>query len=123
MKIQYNKNEVIAAARFILENKPSAKISSEIPRTDRGYLPERGHVDEILGNIRTLAKENKGIFEAVQQKLATGDTNLDPILQKWIEVLGVGGYWIIADIEGSTINFAIAVSPWFGDPLNIQEEI
>ncbi|MFZ2162182.1 MAG: hypothetical protein WAW02_08200 [Sideroxyarcus sp.] len=123
MKIQYNKNEVIAAARFILENKPSARVSSEIPRTDRGYLPERGHVDEILGNIRHLAKENKTVFEAVQQKLAAGDKNVAPVWQKWVEVLGVGGYWIIADMEGSTINFAIAVSPWFGDPLNIEEEI
>ncbi|MDO8313531.1 MAG: hypothetical protein Q7T25_16490 [Sideroxyarcus sp.] len=123
MKIQYNKNEVIATARYILENKPSSKIPSNIPLTDRGYLPERGHVDEILRNIRHLAKENKEVFEAVQQKLAAGNTNVAPLLQKWVEVLGVGGYWIIANMEGSTINFAIAVSPWFGDHLGTQEEI
>lgn len=123
MIIQYNKNEVIAAARYILENKPSSGIPSNIPHTDRGYLPERGHVDEILGNIRRLARENKEVFAAVQRKLAAGDTNVDPVLQKWVEVLGVGGYWIIANIEGDTIHFAIAVSPWFGDALNIQEEI
>lgn len=123
MKIQYNKNEVIAAARFILKNKPSARVSSDIPHTDRGYLPERGHVDEILENIRHLAKENKKVFEAVQQKLAAGDMNIDPVWQKWVEVLGVGGYWLIANMEGSTINFSIAVSPWFGDALNIGEEI
>ena len=123
MKIQYNKNEVIAAARYIVANKPSSKIPSQIPDTDRGHLPERGEVDEILRNMRDLAKENKGVFEAVQQKLAAGDKNVDPLLQKWIEVLGVGGYWIIAEIEGNKINFSIAVSPWFGDPLNIEEEI
>ena len=123
MIIQYNKNEVIAAARYILENKPSSKVPSDIPHTDRGYLPERGHVDEILRNIRNLAKENKEVFESVQQQLAAGNANVDPVWQKWVEVLGMGGYWIIADMEGSTINFAIAVSPWFGDALNIQEEI
>jgi hypothetical protein len=123
MKIQYNKNEVIAAARYIVEYKPSSKIPSNIPVTDRGYLPERGHVDEILRNIRFLAKENKEEFEAVQQKLAAGNSNAAPLLQKWVEVLGVGGYWIIASIEGNTLNFAIAVSPWFGDKLSIQEEI
>ncbi len=123
MIIQYNKNEVIAAARFILENKPSSKIPSEIPHTERGYLPERGQVEEILRNIRDLAKQDKAVFEAVQQKLAAGETNVGPVWQKWIEVLGVGGYWIIAEIEGDTIHFAIAVSPWFGDALNVQEEI
>jgi len=123
MIIQYNKNEVIAAARFILENKPSSKIPSEIPHTDRGYLPERGQVDEILRNIRDLAKKDKAVFEDVQQKLAAGETNVAPVWQKWIEVLGVGGYWIIAEIEGDTIHFAIAVSPWFGGVLNVQEEI
>ena len=123
MKIQYNKNEVIAAARYLLENKPSAKIPSEISRTDRGYLPERGHVDEILRNMRELAKANKKVFEAVQKKLAAGDTNVAPVWQKWIEILGVGGYWLIAEMEGSTMNFEIAVSPWFGDNLIVQEEI
>lgn len=123
MKIQYNKNEVIAAARYILENKPSARIPSEIPRTDRGYLPERGEVDDILRNMRTLAKENREVFEAVQRKLAAGNSDVAPIWQKWIEVLGVGGYWIIANMEGSTINLAIAVSPWFGDYLLTEEEI
>jgi len=123
MKIQYNKNEVIAATRFLLENKPSAKIPSDIPRTDRGYLPERGHVDEILLNIRALAKENKAVFEAVQEKLAAGETNVNALWQKWVEVLGVGGYWLIANIEGEAIHFAVAVTPWFGETLNIQEEI
>ena len=123
MIIQYNKNEVVAAARFILENKPSSKIPSEIPHTDRGFLPERGQVDEILRNIRDLAKKDKKVFETVQQKLAAGETNVAPVWQKWIEVLGVGGYWIIAEIEGDTIHFAIAVSPWFGGVLNVQEEI
>jgi hypothetical protein len=80
-------------------------------------------VDEILRNIRDLAKKDKAVFEAVQQKLAAGETNVAPVWQKWIEVLGVGGYWIIAEIEGDTIHFAIAVSPWFGDALNVQEEI
>lgn len=123
MIIQYNKNEIIAAARFILENKPSSKIPSEIPYTDRGYLPERGQVEEILRNIRDLAKQDKKVFETVQQKLAAGETNVAPVWQKWVEVLGVGGYWIIAEIEGDTIHFAVAVSPWFGDALNVQEEI
>ena len=123
MKIQYNKNEVIAAARYIVENKPSSKVPSQIPYTDRGYLPERGEVDDILKNIRGLAKENKDVFKAIQQKLAAGDTDVESLWQKWVEVLGVGGYWIIAEIEGNTINFAIAVSPWFGDYLGIEEEI
>ena len=123
MKIQYNKNEVLAAARYILANKPSSQIPSAIPHTDRGYFPERGHVDEILRNIRELAKENRDVFEAVQKKLAAGDTNVAPVWQKWVEVLGVGGYWIIANMEGGTINFAVAVSPWFGNSLIVQEEI
>lgn len=123
MKIQYNKNEVIAAARYILENNPSSKIPSDIPNTDRGYLPERGLVDEILRNIRVLAKKNKEVFEAAQQKPGAGNTNVDPIWQKWVEVLGIGGYWIIANIEGSTINCAIAVTPWFGAYVCTQEEI
>jgi hypothetical protein len=123
MKIQYNKNEIIAAARYLLENNPSSKIPSEIPYTDRGYLPERGHVDDILNNMRVLAKENKEVFEAVQHKLAAGDKNVDRLWQKWIEVLGVGGYWIIANMQGSTINLAIAVSPWFGDYLSVEEDI
>ena len=123
MKIQYNKNEVIAAARFILENKPSSKISSDIHHTDRGYLPERGEVDEIFRNIRSLAKENKKVFESVQQSLANGNTNGTSLSQKWIEVLGIGGYWIIANIEGKTIKFSIAVTPWFGNNLCIEEEI
>ncbi len=123
MKIQYNKNEVIAAARFIVEHKPSSKSPSNIPLTTRGYLPERGQVDEILRNIRYLAKENKDVFEAVQKNLAAGQSNVSPLLQKWVEVLGVGGYWIIANLEGSTIKFAIAVSPWFGDHLGVEEEI
>jgi hypothetical protein len=123
MKIRYNKNEVIAAARFVLEKKPSSKMPSHIHHTDRGYLPERGEVDEILKNIRSLAKANRETFEAIQQTPATGDAIVNPLSQKWIEVLGVGGYWIIANIEGSTINFSIAVSPWFGDYLSIDEEI
>lgn len=123
MKIQYNKNEVIAAARFILQNKPSSQVPSDIPRTDRGYLPERGEVDEILQNIRFLAKENKKEFEAVQKRISEGNTNATPVWQKWIEVLGVGGYWIVASMEGDMMNFAIAVTPWFGDNLPVQEEI
>jgi hypothetical protein len=123
MIIQYNKNEVIAAARFILENKPSTRVSSDIPNTDRGYRPERGQVDSIFGNIRLLAKENKDVFEAIQKKLAAGNMDVAPLWQKWIEVMGVGGYWIIANIEGDRISFTIAVSPWFGDSLPIQEEI
>lgn len=123
MKIQYNKNEVLAAARFILENKPSSQIPSDIPHTDRGYRPDRGHVDEILLNIRSLAKENKEVFESVQKKLAAGDANVAPLWQKWIEVLGVGGYWLIANIEGGAIKFSIAVTPWFGDNLPVEEEV
>lgn len=123
MKIQYNKNEVIAAARYIVDNMPSSKIPSMIPYTDRGYLPERGEVDEILRNIRTLAGENKNVFEAVRRKLALGDTKVEPIMQKWVEVLGIGGYWIIAEIEGDSVIFSVAVSPWFGDVRVIEEEI
>ena len=123
MKIQYNKNEVLAAARYILENKPSSQIPSDIPHTDKGYRPDRGQVDEILRNIRELAKENKEVFETVQKKLAAGDANVAPVWQKWVEVLGVGGYWIIANMESGTIHFAIAVSPWFGESLSIREEI
>jgi hypothetical protein len=123
MKILYNKNEVIAAARFIVENSPSSEVPSQIPYTDRGFRPDRGEVDDILRNLRDLAKENKEVFEAIQQKLASGDTNVAPLWQKWIEVLGVGGYWIIAEIEGDAINFRIAVSPWFGDDLGVEEEI
>ncbi len=123
MKIKYNKNEVIAAARYIVEHKPSSKSPSNIPLTARGYLPERGQVDEILRNIRYLAKENKDVFESAQNKPALGQTKVAPILQKWIEVLGIGGYWIIANLEGSTIKFVIAVSPWFGDDLVVEEEI
>jgi hypothetical protein len=122
MKIQFNKNEIIAAARYILEHKPSSKTPSEIPRTNRGYLPERGLVDDILGNIRNLAKENKAVFEAIQKKLASGQNDVAPLWQKWIEVMGVGGYWIIANIEGDTINIAIAVTPWFGE-YALSEEI
>lgn len=123
MKILYNKNEIIAAARYILENKPSSKIPSEIPYTDRGYLPERGLVDEMLRNIRTVAKENKEVFEAIQRQLAAGHKDVAPLWQKWIEVLGVGGYWIIANIEGDVINIAIAVTPWFGDYSCTEEDI
>lgn len=123
MKIQYDKNEVIAAARYIVENKPSARAPSEIPHTDRGFQPERGHVDVILENMRTLARENEKVYLAVQQSLAAGNSNVDRLWSKWIEVLGVGGYWIIANIEEDTIKFVIAVSPWFGSPLNIHEEI
>ena len=123
MKIQYNKNEVIAAAKYIVENKPSSKTPSHIPHTDRGFQPKRGEVDDILKNIRVLAKENQYVFEAVQQQLATGETNVDLLLKQWVEVLGIGGYWIIAEIEGNAINFSIAVSPWFGDCLLIEEDI
>jgi hypothetical protein len=123
MIIQYNKNEVIAAARFILENKPSSKMPSQIPLTDRGYLPERGQVDDIFNNIRSLAKRDKEVFEAVQKQLAAGEKNVAPVWQKWVEVLGVGGYWIISNIQGDAIHFSIAVSPWFGDAKNIQEEV
>ena len=94
-----------------------------IPYTDRGYLPERGEVDEILRNIRTLAKENKEVFETVRPKPAFGDRKIEPLLQKWIEVLGVGGYWIIAEVEGDIVSFTVAVSPWFGDFCGIEEEI
>ena len=123
MIILYNKNQVIAAARFILENKPSSKILSHIHHTDRGYLPHRGEVNEILRNIRALAEANRNVFETVQQTPATDKTKVNPLSQKWIEVLGVGGYWIIANIEGMAIKFSIAVSPWFGDYLCIKEEI
>ncbi len=123
MKIQYNKNEIIAAAKYILENNPSSEVPSEIPYTNRGYRPDRGLVDDILGNIRMVAKENKEVFETIQRQLAAGHTDVAPLWQKWIEVLGVGGYWIIAEIEGDAINFTIAVSPWFGDYLGVEEEI
>ncbi|MFA6016184.1 MAG: hypothetical protein WC742_14075 [Gallionellaceae bacterium] len=123
MKIQYDKNEIIAAARYIVKNKPSAKAPSQIPYTDRGFQPERGHVDAILGNIRALARENEKVYLAAQQSLAAGNSDVDLLWRKWVEVLGVGGYWIIANIEADTINFAIAVSPWFGAPLYIHEEI
>jgi hypothetical protein len=123
MKIVYNKNEVIAAAHFIAENNPSRKIPSLIPHTDRGYQPVRGEVDEILANMRNLANENRAVFDEVQQKLDAGSTDVTTILQKWVEVLGVGGYWIIAEIEDHTILFAIAVSPWFGEDLIVEEEI
>jgi hypothetical protein len=123
MKIQYDKNEVIAAARYIVENKPSAKAPSQIPYTNRGFQAERGHVDAILGNIRALARENGNVYLATQQSLAAGNSNVDLLWSKWVEVLGVGGYWIIANIEADTINFAIAVSPWFGDRLLTYEDI
>jgi hypothetical protein len=123
MKILYNKNEIIAAARYIAENNPSLKVPSQIPHTDRGFQPVRGEVDEILGNMRNLAKENKAVFEAVQKKLAAGDENVNTVLQKWIEVLGVGGYWIIAEIEDDAVLFAIAVSPWFGEDLIVEEVV
>jgi hypothetical protein len=123
MKILYNKNEIIAAAHFIAENNPSRKIPSLIPHTNRGYQPVRGEVDEILGNMRNLAKENRAVFEEVQRKLAAGEADVNTVLQKWVEVLGVGGYWIIAEIEDHTILFAIAVTPWFGEDLIVEEEI
>jgi hypothetical protein len=123
MKIQYDKNEVIAAARYIVENKPSAKAPSQIPYTNRGFQAERGHVDAILGNIRALARENGNVYLATQQSLAAGNSNVDLLWSKWVEVLGVGGYWIIANIEADTINFSIAVSPWFGDRLLTNEDI
>jgi len=123
VKIQYNKNEIIAAARFIAENNPSLKHPSQIPHTDRGYQPVRGEVDEILRNMRNLAKENKGVFEAVQKKLSAGSSDVEPLLHHWIEVLGVGGYWIIAEIEDDAILFAIAVSPWFGEDLIVEEVV
>jgi len=123
MKIQYNKNEIIAAARYILENSPSSKIASDIPHTERGYMPERGHVDDILENIRTLAKKNADVYAAAQQALASGQTDVAQIWNKWVEVMGVGGYWIIAAIEGDTMNIAIAVSPWFGEYHSTFEEI
>jgi hypothetical protein len=123
MKIQYNKNEIIAAARYILEHNPSAKIPSHIPDTDRGYQAERGYVSAILDNIRSLAKENEKVYEAVQQSLAAGDATVDHLWSKWVEVMGVGGYWIIANMEDDLINFTIAVSPWFGDYNCTHEEI
>lgn len=123
MKIQYNKKEIIAAARYILENNPSSRTPSDIPNTNRGYQPERGLVDDILGNIRTVARENKEVFEAIQRQLAAGHTDVAPLWQKWIEVLGVGGYWIIANIEGDVISIAIAVTPWFGDYACTEEDI
>lgn len=123
MKIQYNKNEVIAAARYIIENNPSSKVPSHIPHTDRGFHEERGHVGAILENIRNLAKENSKVYEAVQKSLAAGDDNVDRLWSKWVEVMGVGGYWIIANIEDTTINFAISVTPWFGEYACVYEEI
>lgn len=124
MKIQYNKHEVIAAARYIIENNPSSKISSDIPATTRGHLPERGYVDDILNNIRKLAKENEKIYEAVQQEQASGSREVDHTRLKWVEVLGVGGYWIIADMENADLmNIAIAVTPWFGEYNCTFEEI
>jgi hypothetical protein len=123
MKILFNKNEVVATAQYIVENNPRSKAPSLIPHTDRGYQPVRGEVDEILKNIRNLAQENKGVFEAVQKQLAAGDTDITPLMQKWIEVLGVGGYWIIAEIQDDAINFALAVSPWFGEDLILEEKI
>ncbi|MBU0621456.1 MAG: hypothetical protein KJ795_06395 [Gammaproteobacteria bacterium] len=124
MKIQYNKNEVIAAARYLVANKPSAKISSEIPNTARGYLPERGYVDDILRSIREVAKDNEKVYEAIQQNLAAGKRDVDHVHPKWVEVLGVGGYWIIADMESADLmNIAIAVTPWFGEYNSTFEEI
>ena len=123
MKIQYNKNEIIAAARYILENNPSSKIPSHIPLTDRGYQAERGYVSAILDNIRALAKGNEKVYEAVHQSIAAGDTTVDHLWRKWVEVMGVGGYWIIANMEDDSINFTIAVSPWFGEYNCIHEEI
>lgn len=123
MKIQYNKNEIIAAARYLLENNPSSRIPSDIPNTNRGYQPERGLVDDILSNMRTVAKENKEVFEAIQRQLAFGHKDVAPLWQKWIEVLGVGGYWIIANIENDVIKIAIAVTPWFGDYSCTEEDI
>ncbi len=73
--------------------------------------------------MRNLAKENRAAFEEAQQKLAAGDADVNTVLQKWVEVLGVGGYWIIAEIEDHAILFAIAVSPWFGEDLIVEEEL
>ena len=124
MKIQYNKNEVIAAAQYIIECNPSSRVSSDIPETARGHLPERGHVDDILNNIRKLAKENEKVYEAVQRELTDGSRDVDHVRLKWVEVLGVGGYWIIADMESADImNIAIAVTPWFGEYNSTFEEI
>ncbi|MDP1636119.1 MAG: hypothetical protein Q8L69_15740 [Gallionellaceae bacterium] len=124
MKIQYNKNEVIAAARYLVDNKPSARISSEIPNTARGYLPERGYVDDILKSIRDVAKENLKAYEAAPQNLAGGNRDADHMRPKWVEVLGVGGYWIIADMVNADImNITIAVTPWFGEYNCTFEEI
>jgi len=123
MKIQYNKNEIIAAARFIIENNPSATVPSQIPHTDRGFQIERGHVSAILNNIRTLAKENAKVYADVQKSIAAGDSNVDRIWTKWVEVMGVGGYWIISNIEDTNINFAVAVTPWFGEYVCTYEEI
>jgi hypothetical protein len=123
MKIQYNKNQIIAAARYIMENNPSAKTPSHIPHTDRGFQAERGYVDVILNNMRLLAKENEKVYESVQKSLAAGDKNVDQLWSKWVEVMGVGGYWLIANVEGNSIKFAIAVSPWFGEYNRTEEEI
>jgi len=121
MKITYDKNEVIAAARYILENNPSTRIPSEIPHTDRGYQPERGYVGAILDNIRALAKTNAKVYEAAQRSPTSGDKCV--VLSKWIEVVGVGGYWIIANIEDHAMDIKIAISPWFGEQLLVDEEI
>jgi hypothetical protein len=121
MKILFNKNEVVATAQYIVENNPRSNSPSLIPHTDRGYQPIRGEVDEILTNIRNLARENRCVFEAIQQKRAAGNTDINPLLQKWIEVLGVGGYWIISEIQDDAIDFRLAVSPWFGEAQIIEE--
>ncbi|HEY0665316.1 MAG TPA: hypothetical protein VGD24_04560 [Gallionella sp.] len=121
MKITYDKNEVIAAARYILENNPSTKIPSEIPHTARGYQPERGYVGAILDNIRTLAKNNAKVYEAAQRTLASADKCV--VWCQWIEVIGVGGYWIIANVEDHTMDVKIAISPWFGEPQLVEEEV
>lgn len=123
MKIIFNKNEVVATAQYIVANNPRAKTPSQIPHTERGYQPVRGEVDDILKNMRNLARENRAVFEAVQKRLAAGDTGISTLLQKWIEVLGVGGYWIIAEIEDDAINLTLAVSPWFGEDLIVEEDI
>lgn len=121
MKITYDKNEVIAAARYILENIPSTKIPSEIPHTDRGYQPERGYVGAILDNIRALARTNAKVYETVQRSPDSGGKCV--AWRKWIEVVGVGGYWIIANIGDQSMDIKIAISPWFGDKMLIEEEV
>ena len=123
MKISYNKQEIIAAAKYIVENNPSSKNPSHIPHTDRGVEAVRGFVNVILENIRRLAKENEKVFDAVQKSLAAGNPNVDSIWSKWVEVLGIGGYWIIANMEGDSMNFSIAVSPYFGEYSITAEEV